>query len=128
MAYSIESLTKKMEERKYDIDIFLGNGLSYEENFLNSVIEKCGQEIKDCEVSFYLHRKSMTICCETITMTDEIARKLLKIVDRLMDEHFFQTNGLRQLCWCAHYMLDRRNLRYCKEKQIIRKTEITEFH
>ena len=128
MAYSIESLTKKMEERKYDIDIFLGNGLSYEENFLNSVIEKCGQEIKDCEVSFYLHRKSMTICCETLTLKDEIARKLLKIVDRLMDEHFFQTNGLRQLCWCAHYMLDRRSLRYCKEKQIIRKTEITEFH
>ena len=47
MACSIESLTKKMEERKYDIDILLGNGLSYEENFLNSVIEKCGQEIKD---------------------------------------------------------------------------------
>ena len=37
----------------------------------------------------------MTICYETTTITDEIARKLLKVVDRLMNEHFFQTNGLR---------------------------------
>ena len=46
---------KKMEEIKTTDDIFLGNDLSCEENFLNSVIEKFGQEIKDCEVSFYLH-------------------------------------------------------------------------
>ena len=128
MACSIEFLTKKMEKIKITDDIFLGNDLSYKEKFLNSVIEKFGKEIKDCKVSFYLHRKSMSICCKTTTITDAIASKLLKIVDRLMDEHFFQTNGLRQLCWCAHYMLDRRNLRYCKEKQIIRKTEITEFY
>ena len=94
MACSVESLTKKMKEIKITDDIFLGNDLSYEENFLNSVIEKFGQEIKDREVSCYLHRKSMTICCETLTMTDKIARKLLKIIDRLMDEHFFQTNAL----------------------------------
>ena len=41
-----------MEEIKITDDIFLGNDLSYEEFFLNSVIEKFGQEIKDCEVSF----------------------------------------------------------------------------
>ena len=81
MACSIEFLTEKMEEIKITDDIFLGNDLFYEENFLNSVIEKFGKEIKDCEVSFYLHRTSISICCETMTMTDEIARKLLKSVD-----------------------------------------------
>ena len=55
MACSIEFLTEKMEEIKITDDVFLGNDLSYEENFLNSVIEKCGEEIKDCEVSYYLH-------------------------------------------------------------------------
>ena len=50
-------------------------------------------------------------------MTDKIARKLLKIIDRLMDEHFFQTNALQQLGWCAHYMLDR-SLKYCKDVDI----------
>ena len=84
-----------MEEIKITDAIFLGNDLSFEENFLNSVIEKFEQEIKDCEVSFYWHKKSMTICYETTTITDEIARKLLKVVDRLMNEHLFQTNGLR---------------------------------
>ena len=117
-----------MEEIKITDDIFLGNDLSYEENSLNSVTEKFGQEIKVCEVSFYLHRKSMTICYETLTITNEIARKLLKVVDRLMGEYFFQTNGLRQLGWCAHYMLDRSSLRHCKEKQKIGKTKITEFY
>ena len=117
MACSIEFLTEKMEEIKITDDIFFGNDLSYEENFLNSVIEKFGKEIKDCEVSFYLHRRSMSICCETITMIDEIARKLLKSVDRLMDNHFFQTNGLRQLEWFAHYMLDRRSLNCNEDKK-----------
>ena len=47
-----------------------------------------------------------------------------------MDEHFFQTNGLRQLEWCAHYMLDRRRLNYYTEdkKELLRKTEVTEFY
>ena len=130
MACSMEFLTEKMEEVKIADDIFLGNDLSYEENFLNRVIEKFGKELKDCEVSFYLHRKNMSICCETLTMTETIARKLLKIVDRLMDEHFFQTNGLRQLGWCAHYMLDRRGLNDYTEdkKELLQKTKVTEFY
>ena len=129
MACSIEFLTEKMEEVKIADDISLGNDLSYEENVLNHVIEKFGKELKDCKVSFYLHRKNMSICCETLTMTETIARKLLKIVDRLMDEHFFQTNGLRQLGWCAHYMLDRRSLNYTEDKkELLRKNEVTEFY
>ena len=43
MACSIEFLTEKMEEIKITDGIFLGNDLSYEENFLNSVIEKSGK-------------------------------------------------------------------------------------
>ena len=61
VACSIKFLTEKMEEVKIADDIFLGNDLSYEENFLNRVIEKFGKENKDCEVSFYLHRKNMSI-------------------------------------------------------------------
>ena len=114
---------KKLEEIKISDGIFLGNDLSYEEKFLNSVIEKIGQEIKDCEVSFYLHRRSMSICCETTTMTHVLARKLLKLVYRLMDEHFFQTNGLRELGWCSNYMLDRRSLNYYKDKQVFVKVK-----
>ena len=43
MACRIEFLTEKMEEIKITDGIFLGNDLSYEENFLNSVIEKFGK-------------------------------------------------------------------------------------
>ena len=49
----------------------------------------------------------MTICCETLTVTKAIAKNLLKIVEWLIEENFFQANGLRQLGWCSNYMLDR---------------------
>ena len=128
MACSIEFLTKKMEEIKITDDIFLGNYLSFEVNFLNKVIETFGQEVKDCEVSFYLHRKSMSISCGNNNYDICYCQSVIKIVDRLMDEHFFQTNGLRQLGWCSHYRLGRRIPRYCRDKQFFRKTEVTEFY
>ena len=46
MACSVEFLTKNMEEIKIADDIFLGNYLSYEEKFLNSVIEDLGKKLK----------------------------------------------------------------------------------
>ena len=128
MAWSIDFLTKKLEEIKISDDISLGNDLSYEEKFLNSVIEYLEQRIDDCEVSCYVSKRSMSICSESPTMTGTIARKLLRMVDWLMEEHFFQKNGLRELGWCSHYMLDRRSVNYDKEKQIFKKTEIVEFY
>ena len=83
MACSVDFLTKKLEEIKISDDIFLGNDLSYKEKILNSVIEKIEQEIDDCEVSYYLSKKSKSICNESLTTTKTIARKLLKLVDWL---------------------------------------------
>ena len=96
MAQSIELLAEKMQDIKMGDDIFLGNDLSHEKKFLNQVIENCGKEIKDCEVSFSLSKKSMSICCETLVVTETIANKLLDIVDLSMEQHFF---CLRQLGW-----------------------------
>ena len=115
--------------KKYGSDyIFLGNNLSYEEKFWNSVIEKIKQEIEDCEVSYFLNKKFMTICCESLTINEKIARKLLKLADWLMDEDFFQKNGLREIGCCTNYMLDRRSASYCKIQQVFKKTEIVEFY
>ena len=97
MACSVDLFTKKLEEIKISDDIFLGNDLSYEEKFLNNVIEKIKQENEDCEVSYYLSKKTMSICYENLTMNETIARKLLKLADWLIDEHFFQKKGLREL-------------------------------
>ena len=83
MACSVDFLSKKLEEIKISDDIFLGNDLSYEEKILNSVIEKIEQEIDDCEVSYYLSKKSKSICNESLTTTKTIARMLLKLVDWL---------------------------------------------
>ena len=99
---------EKLEEIKISNNIFLGND--------------------NCEVSYYVNKRSISICCESLNMTENIARNLLRMVDWLMDEHFFQKNGLRELGWCFHYMLDRRSINYHKEKKIFKKTEIIEFY
>ena len=118
-------LTKKLDIIKINEDVFLGNDLTFEQRFLNKLIEKIEQEIEqekiDCKVSYYLHKKSMSICCETSIMTETIARKLLKLTDRLMDEHFFEKDGLRKLGWCSNYILDRRTHNYHKNKEFFKK-------
>ena len=96
--------------------------------FLNKVIENFEQKIDDCEVSYYVSKRSMSICSEILTMTETIAKKLLKLTDWLMNEHFFQKNGLRELGWCSIYMLDNRSMNYDKEEQIFKKNEIVEFY
>ena len=114
-------LTKKLDIIKINEDVFLGNDLTFEQRFLNKLIEKNEQEIEqekiECEVSYYLHKKSMSICCKTSIMTETIARKLLKLTDRLMDEHFFEKDGLRKLGWCSNFILDRRTHNYHKNKE-----------
>ena len=70
----------------------------------------------------------MTICYESLTMTETIARKLLKMVDWLMDEYFFQKNDLRELGWCSNYMLDKRSVNYCKDQQVFKKNKTVEFY
>ena len=69
MACSVDFLTKKLEEIKISDDVFLGNDLSYENKFLKSLIEKMEKEINDCKVSYYLSKKSMSICCESLIMS-----------------------------------------------------------
>ena len=108
MACSLDFLTKELEEIKISDDVLLGNDLSNEKIFLNKVIENFEQKIDDCEVSYYVSKGRMSICCECFTMTETIAKKLLKLTAWLMDEHFFQKNGLRELCWCSNYMLDKK--------------------
>ena len=114
-------LTKKLDIIKINEDVFLGNDLTFEQRFLNKLIEKNEQEIEqekiECEVSYYLHKKSMSICYKTSIMTETIARKLLKLTDRLMDEHFFEKDGLRKLGWCSNFILDRRTHNYHKNKE-----------
>ena len=131
MACNMDLLTKKLDEIKINEDVFLGNDLTFEQRFLNKLIEKNEQEIEqekiECEVSYYLHKKSMSICCETLIMTETIARKLLKLTDQLMDKHFFENDGLRKLGWCSNYMLDRRTHNYHKNRECFKKTEIVEF-
>ena len=128
MACSVDFLTKKLEEIKISDDVFLGNDLSNEKKNLNKVIENFEQKIDDCEVSYYVSKRSVSICCESLTMTETIAKKLLKLTDWLMDERFFQKNDLRELDWCSNYMLDKRSVNYHIEEKIFKKTEIAEFY
>ena len=88
MTCNMDLLTKKLDEIKINKDVFLGNYLTFEQRFLNKLLEKTEQEIEqekieeekiECEVSHYLHKKSMGICCETSIVTETIAKKVIYI-------------------------------------------------
>ena len=55
-AQTMELLTEKMQDIKIKDNILLGNDLSFEEKFLNHVVDKCSAETENCEVSFYFSK------------------------------------------------------------------------
>ena len=69
MVCSVNVLGKKLEEIKISDDIFLENDLRYEKIFLNNVIGNFEQKNDDCQVSYYVSKRSMSICSESLTMT-----------------------------------------------------------
>ena len=69
MVCSVDFLAKKLEEIKISDDIFLENDLRYEKIFLNNVIGNFEQKNDDCQVSYYVSKRSMSICSESLTMT-----------------------------------------------------------
>ena len=71
-------MTKKLEEIKISDDVFLGNDLSYEGKFLNSVIEKMLKEIKDCEV-FLLAQKIYEYLLRNHNYDSCYCQKVIKI-------------------------------------------------
>ena len=61
MVQAIDLIAKKLEEIKIAKDNFLGNDLSFERKFLDDVTEMLRKELKDCEVSTYLGKKSFAV-------------------------------------------------------------------
>lgn len=79
------------------------------------------------EVYFCFTKRRMSLCFEILIMDEPIAKRLLFKVDWMIDEHFFQKNGLHELGWCCHYLLDKRSYNYYKDKQVFCKTQNAEF-
>ena len=127
MVQAIDLIAKKLEEIKIAKDNFLGNDLSFERKFLDDVTEMLRKELKDCEVSTYLGKKLMEVCCETLVLTKISGKKILKVINRMLDGHFFKGNGLLELGWCSRYMMNKRNINYPKGSKT-EKTSIAEFY
>ena len=69
-------------------------------------IKKIKENIPEFHVSAVLNKRSMAICFEISKLDKIIVRKMLTIIDWEMDEYFFQKDGLRQLGWCSHHLID----------------------
>ena len=94
MAASVEFLTKKLKEVNISNDCSFGDDLSHEKEFMDKAQKKIEQEIQDSEISYFLSKRSMSLCFENSKMNEKIAKDLLYKIDWLMDEYFFQKNGL----------------------------------
>ena len=64
MANSIESRIKQLEEVKINDDCFLGEDLSYEQNFLEKIEQKIEKEIPGSEISYFFRKRSVALCFE----------------------------------------------------------------
>ena len=89
MAQAIDEISNLLENIKLAKDNFLGKYLSVERNFCDAVSEQVAKELKDCEVSTFLGKKIMAICCETFVLNECTGKILLKVIDEMVDEHFF---------------------------------------
>ena len=58
---------------------------------------------------FFFGKRSMSLCFEIKETTEEVAKKLLSIVDSILEIHFVQ-NKLGEIGWCIHYILDKRTI------------------
>ena len=75
MAFSVESLTKKLEQFKISDD------LSYEEEFLVKAQKEIEQEIEGSEISYCLSKRSMSLCFENSKMNKKLQRiNYLKLI------------------------------------------------
>ena len=74
MAFSVESLTKKLEQFKISDDCFFGDDLPYEEEFLVKAQKEIEQEIEGSEISYCLSKRSMSLCFENPKMNKKIAK------------------------------------------------------
>ena len=114
-----------LENIKLAKDNFLGKDLSIERNFCDAASELLGKELKDCEVSTFLGKKIMAICCETFVLNEITGKTLL---NEMVDDYFFKKGGLLQLGWCSHYTTGSRIVCYSPLNNKIAKTSIVEFY
>ena len=89
MGNSVESRIKQLEEVKINDDCFLGEDLSYEQNFLEKIEQKIEKEIPGSEISYFFRKRSVALFFEIPSMNEKIANNLLLKIDWLMDEQIF---------------------------------------
>lgn len=74
---------------KISDDCFYGKSISNEQEFLDQTLKKTEQEIQGSEISYFLSKRSMSLCFEMSKMNEKIAKDLLFKIDWLMDAYFF---------------------------------------
>ena len=72
---------------------------------MNDLKEKIQEKFEDSKCSNFFGKRTMSLCVEMYQeITETKAKKLLKIVDWLTDEHFAEKLFLREVGWCAQHV------------------------
>ena len=111
----MESLIKKIEQKKIANNCYFGENLEHKHNFLNDLEENIQEKYEDYECSNFFGKRTMSLYVEiNQEITETKAKKLLEIVDWLTDKHFAKKLILKEVDWCAQQMLQKRILNYKK--------------
>ena len=94
----MESLVTKIEQIKISDDCYFGENLEHGHYFLNDLEEKIQENFEDSGCSSFFGKRTMKLCVEmNQEITETKAKKILKIVDWLTDEHFAKKLILREV-------------------------------
>ena len=102
----VNSYTKKFEYKR--LLAFRGRFMQRKSLF-RKFKKKIEEVITSSNCSFYFGKRIMTFSLEVaVTPTAEIARKILRNVDEVVDAYFAKTKILCEIAWCSSYILDKR--------------------
>ena len=93
MAQAIDEISNLLENLKLAKDNFLGKYLSVERNFCEAISE---------QVSTFLGKKIMAICCEAFALNESTCKILVTVIYEMV----------LQLGWCSQYKIDSRIVHY----------------
>ena len=103
----MDAIINQMQNLEISEDSFLGKDLTIEKDFLQNLELSFQEEHFNQKIEFSHYVGKCCICVSFESQSLPGHGDVLKLVE-LSEEHFPRKKKLRELGWCANYMMDKR--------------------
>ena len=103
----MDTIINEMQNLEISEDSFLGMDLTIEKDFLQNLELRFQEERFNQRIVFLYYVRKCCVCVSFKSQSLPGHGNVLKLVE-LTEEHFSWKKKLRELGWCANYMMDKR--------------------